>query len=186
MSPVVAATVTDLSDSVAVDWFKREVAVPGTFTSTYPETSDDDVAGALIDGLYRAKLDGMLYGVDWMNGVDADPDSFELTTAIPLQRLALIVIYAGIRFVQNEIKNMATMTKYEAPGPLSAETQRSPGVLTERLRELEQMRKDLIDRARRGARGLPVFMHDGYAIRVEEVYVPEAGRTYGRSPFELL
>lgn len=148
---------TDFSDHV--EWFKREVAVPGTFATLFPDTTDDDLAAALVDGLYRAKIDG------WFSTIDADPDTFLATTEMTMTGVALVVIYSGIKFIQNQIKDMATRQRYEAPGGLVADTERAPTVLTERLKELVVEKNAILAQAG-NSRARAIRMQDGYAIRL--------------------
>lgn len=161
------ATYGDLSAPVFVEWFKREVAVPGRFEALYPETDDTLVAGQLVDGLYRARLDG------WLGAYEADPDTFEVTPEISLTAGALIVIYGGLKFIQNELKNLPTKTHYEAAGGLVYDVEYAASVMTERLKELAAEKRELLDNARRGALSRPLIMRDGYAIRLRSLYRPE-------------
>lgn len=150
---------TDFADHV--EWFKREVAVPGTFTSLFPDTRDDDLAAAMVDGLYRAKLDG------WLPTVQADPETFVADEALPMEAIAVIIVYSAIKFVQNQITNLATRQTYRAPGGLESTVERAPTVLTERLRELVAEKKELLAAIAGGATRprTTIHMSDGYAIR---------------------
>ena len=168
--------VLDLSDHV--EWLKREVAVPGAFTRLFPETTDDDLAAAMVDGLYRAKLDG------WLPRVDADPDTFEVSEPISMTAVAVIVVYSSIKFIQNQIKDMATRQTYKAPG-VEATTEHASNLLTERLKELADEKKQLVANARASRGGSPVFMQDGYAIRVGALYGREIPVYVGNVPAEL-
>lgn len=146
--------------SLHVDWLKREVAVPGTFKTLFPDTRDDHLAAALVDGLYRAKLDG------WLPTYNANPDTFLTNEVIPMEGVAIIVIYSAITFVKNQITNMVTGQTYRAPGGLESSTQRSASVLSERLKQLQEEKKELLTAI--GAAGRPrtsIYMSDGYAIR---------------------
>lgn len=160
---------TDLSEHV--EWFKREVAVPGTFSTLFPETRDDDLAAALVDGLYKAKLDG------WMPTVEADPDTFETNIEISQTAVAIIIVYAAITFVRNQITNMPTGQRYEAPGGIVADTQRSAQVLVQRLKELGEERKGLLELRGGGSRRPATFvrMFDGYEVRLTGLQAVERG-----------
>lgn len=165
MTTAAEPTVANLADDVALDWFRREVAVPGTFATLYPTTTDDDIAGALVDGFWKARLDG------WLPTFAATSDTFTVTPALTMTALGVVIIYAGVRFVQNEIKNLPTHRKYDAPGGLGVETDYAPTVLTERLKELQQEKADLLEMARNPSGRRPsVIMHDGYAIRQNTIY----------------
>lgn len=169
---------TDLYDHV--EWLKREVAVPGTFAGLFPDTTDDDLAAALVDGLYKAKLDG------WLPTVEADPDTFEASAEMSLTAVGVVVLYTGLRLVQNQITNMATRQTYKAPGGLEATTEHAATVLSERLKELQQEKKDLLANARSARPRTPVFMHDGYAIRASAMYPSEIPVWVGSTPAELV
>lgn len=172
---------SDLSDDSLIGWLQRQVAVPGMFTSTFPESSDDDITGALCDGFCRAQLDG------WLAGVTLNLESSQTTPDISLTAQAIVVIYTSINWIQNQLTNLVTSTKYEAPGPVIAESQRSASVLAERLKELQEDKNNLLVRGLNGGgTGTPVFMRDGYAIRIEELYYPEAMVAFWQSPLELL
>lgn len=168
---------TNLGDHV--EWFKREVAVPGTFGTLFPDTTDDDLSGALVDGLYRAKLDG------WLASYEGDPDTFDVTPDLTMTAVGVVIVYSAIRFVQNEIKNMATRTTYKAPGGLEATTEHAASVLTQRLKDLQEERKQLLDVARRRG-GTTVYMYDGYAIRANAFYRLELPSFGGTIPAELV
>lgn len=166
---------TDLS--LYADWLKREVAVPGTFKSLFPTTTDDQLTAALVDGLYRAKLDG------WLPTVNADPDTFLTDQVVPMEAVAIIVIYTAIKFVQNQITNMTTRQTYKAPGGLESTTERAPSVLTERLKQLNQEKKELLETVQGGRRPrTTILMSDGYAIRASSLY---ALRTEGHGLLSL-
>jgi hypothetical protein len=192
--------VTDLASPDIVAWMKREVAVPGQFLATFPGTLDSDIAGALADGLCRAQLDGWLPQVG-LTIVDtlADPStgdgenepaagtSYVTTPDISKVAQALVVVYTGIRWIQNQLGNLITAQRFEAPGPVISDTQRAASVLVERLKEVQAERTQLLERALKGGgAGLPVFMRDGYAIRVEELYTPEAMIAFTQPALSLL
>lgn len=172
---------TDLSSDQIIGWLKREVAVPGTFDTVFTESSDTDITGALMDGFGKAQLDG------WFSGNMLNFDAEQVTPDLSLSGLAIVVTYTGIKWLQNQLANLVTAVKYEAPGPLIFEQQRAATVIAERLKELQAERVMLLERGLNGGgTGTPVFMRDGYAIRVEELYVPEAYRASFQSPLNLL
>lgn len=139
--------------------------MPGAFAGLFPETTDQDLAAALLDGLYRAKLDG------WLPGIEGDTTTFTVTPAISMTAMALIVVYAGINFVRNEIKNMDAVFKAESAGN-SFQREKSSSAMTERLKEMQAERDQLLALARRPS-ARPVYMHDGYAIRLGTLYPVE-------------
>jgi len=159
-----APTVTDFHTQVG--WLKREVAVPGTFATVFPNTTDEDLAMALVDGFYKARLDG------WLPGVECDPDTAVPTPAISMAAMALVVVYSGIKFVSNQIKELNTVFRAKS-GNEEFETQKGPSILVERLKEMQAEKNDLLVQARKPT-ARPVYMHDGYAIRLGTLYPVEA------------
>jgi hypothetical protein len=162
---VTTPTGTDFNNHVA--WLRREVAVPGTFDTVFPDTAAGDLAAALVDGFYTAKRQG------WFPGIEADPDTSLTDAVLSMTAVGIVVLYAGINIVRNQIKEMNTVFR-AASGKEQFETQKAPSVLTERLKEMEDERKELLLQAQNSVRGRrPVFMHDGYAIRLQTMYRPE-------------
>lgn len=144
---------TDLAD--LAEAFKREVAIPGTFLTAYPSVSDDDIAGALMDAFSEAQLDG------FFGSLDLDVDAGEVTPDLSNAGAALVVMYAGMRMVRQQIR--ATKTRYKA-GPV--ELEQSAGALTEELKFLERRKTQLLQNAIRAGRGVgSVFTLDAYAVR---------------------
>lgn len=142
-----------------VEAFKREVAVPGTFSTDFPETSDADLEDALADAFAQAKLDG------FFGTVELDVATGVVTPDISLAAGALIVIYAGLRMTRQQLRVIKTVARYKA-GPTEYETQQSAASLTEDLRQLERRRKDLLNQASRAGRGRgTTFVIDAYEAR---------------------
>ncbi len=168
---------TDLFD--AIPSLKREVAPPGRFATLFPEATDVDLAAQLVDGLYRAKLDG------WFSSYEGDPDTFEVTPDLSLDGVQLVVLYAATQFITTDITNRPTHRKYAAGGGLETETDYGASVLVERLKELAQAKKDLLTAAR-GNGATTVYLHDGYAVRVGDLYAPERGLLTNTPPSALL
>jgi hypothetical protein len=146
---------TDLVDLVGA--YKREVAVPGAFTQAFPLTMDVDIEASLADAFAEAQLDGFFGAVEL--NLDAMTVSPDLSTA----GAALVVIYAGLRLVRQQIRSLRSMTKYVA-GPVQMETAQAAGALTEDLKYLQARRLELLEKARRGA-GATTFMIDSYFTR---------------------
>lgn len=144
---------TELADLTAA--FKREAAVPGTFATAFPSTTDADITGSLGDAFGEAQLDGFFgaYELDSEEGV-VSPD-------VSNAGAALIVIYAGMRLVRQQLRS--TRTRYKA-GPV--EVEQSASALTEELKQLERRKNQLIDSAMRAGRGRgSVFVIDAYVVR---------------------
>lgn len=139
--------------------FKREVAIPGTFTTAFPTITDVDAGLSLQDAFAQAQLDGF-FGKSTL-----DPTTGVITPDLSLAGGALIVIYAGLRLVRQQLRDLKTATRYKA-GPTSYEVEQSAAMLTEDLKQLERRRKDLLSNAMRAGRGAgTTFVLDAYAAR---------------------
>ena len=153
-------------DNVAtlVEPLQRAVAVPGTFATAYPNTSEDDLTGMLLDGLAEAQLDGffsdLTYGVD----PEDEPTYGILDTEVGQPESALIVIYAATRLLSNELTSRKTHIRYEASGAVFEQDQ-SAQVLTERLKELNGRLKDIRERAQLAGMASAFYMADMYVSK---------------------
>jgi hypothetical protein len=129
-----------------VDPLKREVATPGEFATFYPNTTDDDLLGALQDAFWEARIDGMLEGFTESEGAVA-PIGGSIVTADQLGRdfQQLIVLYAGYRFVRNYLMNLKTGFRAQA-GPVEYETSQSAQVLRDILAALKDKRNLILAR----------------------------------------
>lgn len=154
---------SDLND--LVETLKREVAIPGAFEASFPNTTDDDLLGSLLDALAEAQLDGFLNHVSADEGGVTTPD-------ISKAAGALITIYAGIRIVRNEIKNFDSHFRAESSGQVF-ERDKAASALTESLKDLRERKKGLQEIGKRGGTGTPVYTHDGYAIRSTSAFFPD-------------
>lgn len=128
----------DLSDFV--DVLRREVNPPGTTVFT---GADDDVyASYLADGFWEAALDGFFAGYT----CDEDGLVAPLDTGrpdFPRAGVALIVLYAGIRILRNQIMNTNTGFRAKA-GPVEFERQNSATMLAEMLKQLRETKTRLV------------------------------------------
>ncbi len=147
---------TDISD--LADAFKREVAVPGTFATSFPSMQDGDITGSLMDAFAEAQLDG------FFSTMALDVDDKVVTPDLSNAGAALVVIYAGIRVLRQQVSSNATKASYKA-GPVEYSAEASASVQSEMLKQLKQRRDQLIENARRGA-GTTVFQLEGYSSRL--------------------
>jgi hypothetical protein len=108
----------DLSELVPS--LKREVGTPGTEESTFPAANEDSWVGYLSDAFWSARLDGMLAGYTESDGL-VDPD-------LDRDLQQLIVLYAGIAIVRNELLRMQTTFRAKS-GPVEYEVQQAASVL---------------------------------------------------------
>ena len=125
---------TDLGD--LIDPLQREVSPPGS--DLFPDAVDDDWFGQLQDSFWEARLDGVLtstYDEDG-NGV--------VTPTLPRQLQQAVVIYAGIRIIRNELRNLNTSFRAVA-GPVEFEQQKSAGLLKGIYDDLNKRKALLLD-----------------------------------------
>ena len=137
---------------------KRAVAPPGEFDQFFPNTTDDDLAGSLADGVAEAQLDGFLS----THSLDLDAGTIDPALSNPQQ--ALIVLYARARVLQARLSNLKSVTRYKA-GNVEAETQQAASVLVELLRESRERKKALLDNARWGSGSTSFSMVDMYVTK---------------------
>lgn len=137
---------------------KRAVAVPGTFESLFPETTNTDLVASLLDGFSEAQLDG------WFAEVSATNAGL-MTPTLDRSQGALIVLYAATRLLVSEIRNRKTHRRYEASGNVFEEDQ-SANTLVQLLKDLQARKKQLIAQATKlgGASGF--VMGDAYLARL--------------------
>lgn len=152
---------SDLAD--LVDSLKREVAVPGTFASQFPETTDDDLALSLLDAFAQAQLDGFL------GSALADDDGI-VTPDLSRGAAALIVVYAGIRLLTVDLLNRKSHVRYEANGAVFEQDQ-GPSALVEALRGLRTKKDALIAAAQQASRAqIGTTVVDGYFVKAVDFY----------------
>lgn len=148
---------TDLSD--LVEAFKREVTIPGTFETTFPDTDDDAIAAALGDAFAEAQLDG------FFGTMSLDVDAGLVDPDLSVAGAALVVMYAGMRMIRQQLRGLNTRTAYKA-GPVEYEVEKAATALTEELKQLQARRNQILANAIRMGRGAgTVFMIDAYVTR---------------------
>lgn len=151
----------DLSD--LIDSLKRSINPPGI--DLFPTTLDDEWLGRLQDAFWDARLDGLLEGYE----VDDDGIVTPLTGTTDLTRdqLQVVVFYAAMNAIYNELRNLKTTFSAKA-GPVSYETQQSANM----LRDVGQMLKErkAIILARLGDLGsTPTYYIDAVIARTENL-----------------
>lgn len=148
---------TDLAD--LTEAFKREVAVPGSFTVMFPNVKDSDIEAALGDAFAQAQLDG------YFKDMALAPVTFVVTPDLSVAGGALVVLYAGSRLIRQQLRGMASTSRYKA-GPVEYETQTAVTLLTQELKALDARRLELIQNAIRAGRGAgTTFVLDAFAGR---------------------
>lgn len=138
------------------------VARPGTFDDTFPETTDEDLVGVLLDGFAEAHLEGLL------TTVDADEDGL-LDTDITRAQGALVVLLGGVRFLRSQLVNAVSHRRYEAGGAVFEED--TPvallrDILKDLVAQKDRIVKDLGDSAGEDAGARAFFTADQYLMRV--------------------
>lgn len=153
----------DLADLVPS--IKRAVAPPGEFDTFFPNTTDDDLAALLADGVAEAQLDGFLSGSS-LNLEDAvvTPD---LTSA----QAALVVLYSSGRVLTTRLANLKNRTRYKA-GSAEAETEQSASVLVELLRNMKERKAQLLQDVKYGG-GTSISMVDLYVSKSVDMNSPD-------------
>lgn len=146
-----------------VETLKRTVAVPGTFSDVYPDTSDDDLVGSLEDGFSEAQLDGYFIKPTVYNLADG-----AVTPDLSRPEGALVVIYTATRFVQTQLLNLKSAQRYEAKG-LVFESQQSAQLLVALLKDLQARKQALIDAKATGGAGASFTMADQYFARENNI-----------------
>lgn len=159
-----------------VEPLKREVAVPGAFEATFPVTTDDDLAASLLDAFAQAQLDGFF--TDHLA-----TDSGVITPDLSRGGAALIVIYAGIRFLTTDLLNRKSHVRYEANGAVF-EQDTGASILVEALKGLRAKKEAMLTAVAAGQRaGIGITMVDGYIIKATDFSAYELGGgpgAYGR------
>jgi hypothetical protein len=155
----------DLGD--LIDSIKREVSVPGAEETTFPNATDDSWLGNLLDSFWEAKLDGLMaaYTADTDGLVTPiDPNGTDLSR----DWQQMIVFYAGIRIVRNNLRAINGLFRAKA-GTVEFETQQSSQLLKSILDEL-RYRLNLILTRLSDLGQLPSFYIDSLVERDMGIY----------------
>lgn len=117
-----------------VEPLKRAVNAPGG--NAFPNATDDDFGGYLTDAFWELRMLNM-----FTNYTEADGlvEPITGTTELPRESQQLIILYAAITIVTNELKALQTVFRVKA-GPAEFETQQSATLLKEILAELQRRR----------------------------------------------
>lgn len=118
-----------------VETLKRSVNTPGG--DAFPAATDDIFAGYLSDAFWEIRMLDMLS--EWTEADGSITPVSVSTGDIPRELQQLIVLYAGITIVTNELKNLETLFRAKA-GPAEFETQKSGALLRDILGELQRRR----------------------------------------------
>lgn len=125
--------VADLSEYVAS--LRREITpVEGDAL----DVSDESLASYLVDAFWEARLDGFMEDYSVSEAGIVDPPS------LPREKVALCVIYAGIKIISLQLVNTEAHFRATA-GPVGIETRISATVLSEMLRQLRWRKERLLE-----------------------------------------
>lgn len=147
---------TDLGDHI--ETLQRSVAVPGTFATIFPDTTDDDLIGSLMDAYAEAQMDGFFAGP---SGPALDLDTAVITPDISLAQVRLVVLYAAYQIISTQLLNLKNKVRYEAKGVIY-ETEQASTVLTGLLKSFGDRKALLLLRAQRLGAGSVFVMADKY------------------------
>lgn len=169
------ADVYSVSDlSTLVDSLKRRVAVPGEFDTVFPNTTDDDVLGLLMDGFARAQLFGY-FNVPSAFVMD---DNGLVTPDLGRAQGSLIVLFAAVQMVQAQVTNMRSRQSYKA-GNVSYETESASNVLTAVLKQLNDELTYVQTIAKQQGVSAAMIMADAYFIKAVGSYPSSEALSYG-------
>lgn len=163
---------------------KRELAVPGTFDTVFPDTGTNDLIGTLADAFSQCRLDAFFKDVT-LDITNADPKVWATTPDLSDAGGALIVIYAAMRVLRASLRSTSTSSTYKA-GSVEASTSQSATLLRSELDYLVQRQKDLIAAGTRGARTCSASVVDGYLARIGDTCLPAYSSIGGFFAYEYL
>lgn len=126
-----------------VPFLKSEVATPGNEETTFPSAETGDWVLQLQNAFWQAYLDGMVQGYNEADGIVSPRDSGADDMPRDLQQL--LVLYAGITVVRNQLRELNTRFAAKA-GPVEYETEKSAQVLVGLLNELQTRRNIVLER----------------------------------------
>lgn len=172
---------SDLSD--AIPSLQRAVATPGTFATTYPDTTEDDLLGCLLDGLAEVQMDGFMNQYSYTDDGIVTPD-------LNRGQVALVLIYSACRWVQAELKNIKNSVRYKA-GQAEYETSQSANVMNALLNDWTTRKQQILQRGLTAAAGLMFTMADRAFINavtplpgsdIYDFWADDLSRAYDASP----
>ncbi len=145
---------------VLVPGLKREIAVPGQFAVSFPQTLDSDLLGCLADAFCAAQLDG------FFSKQVLDIDAATITPDLSAAGGALVTIYAAERVLLVKILNTKTRASYAA-GSAKYEVDNGATVLTQVLKAMRDRKDAILVQALGMARAAnPIYMQDQYSDRM--------------------
>lgn len=143
---------TDLANYT--DSVRNVMARPGTFSTLFPETTDDNLVQLLQDALAECHMERTLLPHE------SDDNGF-VRPVMTSGAMALVVLYAGLRLVRAELLNRITSAKYVA-GPVSAETTYATNVLRDVMKALEAQKEKITYLMSSAGANAAFYMADAY------------------------
>lgn len=150
---------TDLSESL--DSLRYLVAVPGGFTGSFPDTTEDMLIQVLSDAFAEAQLMGVF------TQYEIDEDGI-ISPGLTPGEISLVTLFAAVRLMRSTLINTPMSVTYKA-GSAEYSTTQSSSVLRDILADLIAQKKAILDLLADGgtAAGARAFyMADQYLARV--------------------
>lgn len=171
-TPLPAGYVTDLTD--LTEQLKRRLAVPGEFATLFPSTTDDDLAGTILDGFARAQLDGFFVSPS----VYYATDDGVVTPPIKRAEGALICLYAAIEVTRQRLMNLAASTRYKA-GNVEYDVSYASNVLTAALKQMYDEKQAIFTRQQLAGATAAFTMADLFFVKAVGYYPGTEALYYG-------
>lgn len=140
---------------------KRELAIPGDYVNLFPDSDDATLTGYLADAFGEAQLYGFFLTVTLDASNPAAPVS---TPDVSTAGAALISIFASMRIIRAQLRNMLAGERYKA-GAAEYEVSRGATVLRQELVYLQQRITELVQQAKIQSRIASVYVMDNYPAR---------------------
>jgi hypothetical protein len=145
-----------------VESLKRVVATPGTFDTLFPDTTDQDLVGTLLDGIAQAQLDGLLASYTY-------DDTGTVTPDLSAPQSALVILYAGAILIRAQLLNLKTHIHY-ASGTAVFEQDMSTNVLRDLLKDLQARIANVVAIGSDSGAGAAFYMADQYVMSMISRY----------------
>lgn len=143
-----------------VSGLKRQVAVPGEFATSFPNTLDVDLIGSLADAFAQAQMDGFFGSQLYDSNTNA------VTPDLSPGGSAIIALYAAESVLSAKLRNVPTKTVYKA-GNVEYAVDLSANVMALELKNMRNRREQLLTQALRMLRASTpaIYMNDAYVTR---------------------
>lgn len=146
----------DLTDLVPS--LKRALASPGEFDTTFPNSTDTDLAGTLADAVAECQLDG------FFGNLTLDLAETTTTPDLTSPQQALVILYGMARVVRARIANLNNRSRYKA-GIVESEVEQSATVLVQLLKDITARKVQILDDAKMGRLATAFQMVDMYIAK---------------------